>query len=174
MQADIPFIVISFNELTGISGDDSLTVLDGIIGKVVADNRWEDIVEGRRPELDLRLSALSAAPSRELLNSIYEDFFTDCEILTENTYNPIAAAANELFNKHAYQGRLIAWHKLQPFECEEGSGWTVTGRVPGSSETISKSVALRAFNCKGASATSLAKDIAEYLLYKHIDEALSQ
>lgn len=96
-EAGYPFVVVSFDEKTLIGQNTRLTIVDGIIGQVLAKKHFE-----RRLKLlvsDNWQAIESASP--EWRDEILQDLVTDAETLAELEWDPIARAAAD------HQGRLI-------------------------------------------------------------------
>ena len=168
-SANYPLVVVSYDELTHISQQEQITVLDGIIGQILS-NLWIASAGGVRIADDLYRFANTLPPhEREMAMG---DIGTDTEFISQMQLNPVYRHAADLFeevvNKRlctGWQAHYLSHPRFGP-NAPEKVGVTVTAKTPNGER--STSVWLRNVNTSGIDVTELAELIGRIRVFTEI------
>ncbi|HXI85044.1 MAG TPA: hypothetical protein VNL17_13240 [Verrucomicrobiae bacterium] len=182
-KVNYPFVVVSYDEARMFDSDESLMFLDGIIGEVVAQDEFQrrvaEMYEESRPEI----GRIEGADRDELL----QDLVLAAEVEAEMAVDPVAQKASQyeclasdrklaqrisesylhdpplpdmkdFFDVRALKARIAGIQKAVEV------GYEITVDTP--KGHVREAVWLRNFEGLGISPSSIAKKIAEYLVFK--------
>jgi hypothetical protein len=184
-----PFFVISFDETRVIDPDLNLTIVDGIIGQVLAKNEMQVLIKRHMEEYKEQIESLTQASRHDYI----QDLVSDAETLAELKYDPIANLASKMEFQAFERGIAKSYkvHYLSDPELPEGDPFDIKvleARVKASENStrvgcrviidtpkiaIMETVWLR--NFEGiVSPLSIASNIAHLLAFKQANELLEK
>jgi hypothetical protein len=185
-KVDYPFFVVSYGETESLEQDDRLMILDGIIGQVLAKKEFFRKVNDLNDYYHDKFAEASSLEECELKQETIQDLATCCEVEAELTMDPIARKAAEYgelchgLGVVSYSMRYLSDPALPDFNSLDDieslksrieamkhtvrEGCQITIEMPG--QKIQKTVWVRNFESYGVSASSIARNIAEYLGFK--------
>ena len=178
-RVSYPLVVVSYQEAPVLSNTDHLTILDGVIGAMLARYHERDVLDRVLEDLDLS-QRTDAARDDLIMNAV-----SDAHVLSQLEFNPLYDAAERIKFELSDRARnaevetsAVMFDPALPDAFEErfdaiaraeriGCRVTVRGC---SREPISQLVWIRNVSCSGIPLLTLPQSIAEYLT---IREALS-
>lgn len=185
-KVDYPLFVVSYEEAEALDQDDTLTILDGIIGQVLAKKEFFRRLNDMNDYYHDKLAEASSLDDDELKQEVMQDLATSCEVEAELTMDPIARKAADYgelchgMGVGSYSMKYLSDPELPDFsgiDDLEGlkarieaikhtvrAGCHIVIDVPG--QKIEKTVWVRNIESFGVSASSIARNIAEYLGFK--------
>ena len=110
-QAHYDYFIVSYRETENLDPNLHLTIVDGIIGKILARNNLNKILQERGEELNRMIEDLSPFIEKEV---IIDDWFIEREIETEAEYNPIFRKELELEEELHKNGVIIGGKRYEP------------------------------------------------------------
>lgn len=163
-----PFCIVSFPELEKYA--DQFTIVDGIIGQVLANKEFD-----RRFDEDIHLLEQELADIDDPIErQAYVEYYGDERWFDSKwNNNPILRKGWRLINKLWSEEKLVkAWGTSIGWSpnLEEGySLGSVHATLNNEKETkLNKEVKVRSFHCKGVSPSTLAEEIAQLVLFLEI------
>ena len=185
-EVGFPLFVVSYEEIESLDQDDTLMILDGIIGQVLAKKEFFRKINDLNDYYHDKFAEASSLEEYELKQEVIQDLATSCEVEAELTMDPIARKAADYgelchgLGVGSYSMRNLSDPALPDFngiDDIEGlkarieamkhtvrEGCQITIEMPG--QKIEKTVWVRNFESYGVSASSIARNIAEYLGFK--------
>ena len=167
--AQYPLVVVSYDELTRISEQEQITVLDGIIGQILS-KLWLASAGGTKIASELRQFAERLpSPGRE---EAIEFIGTDTEFFTKIQWNPVFNRAAELLEEVVQRGLCRQWgaHYVtsprQGQDAPESVSVIVTAKTPSGERTAT--VTLRNVNTLGIDARELAALIGRIRIFSDL------
>jgi len=179
-KINFPFMIVSFEEIEFFDKEDSLTILDGIIGQILARKEFERRIGNVPAEIE------SYHP--DIRDEYIQDFISSSEVEAELMYDPIALKAAEmgqicfefgissytfipltdpplpdikdLFDIKAIEARINAMKKTIREGCRV--------EINTSKGIIAQESWVRNFEGFGISPISIVRNIAEYLAFKKV------
>lgn len=103
-----PFFVISFEESNELSSDLSLTIVDGIIGQVLARKKFREAIKTLYYENQEMIDSLPPDAKQEYI----QDLVTGAEVITELEMDPIAKLAAE-YESEAMKNAIGVTYSVQ-------------------------------------------------------------
>lgn len=103
-----PFFVVSFEESKVLDQDISLTIVDGIIGQVLAKQEFRKSVETLYEDNRDRIESLPSSSQHEYI----QDLVLDAETIAELKWDPIAVLAAK-YDHEAYEKGIIKSYKTE-------------------------------------------------------------
>lgn len=159
-SCDVPIVVVSYPETQpGFDPDCPVTVLDAVIGEVLAARKRQGLVSSN---LDNLGKALASDPSRETA----ETYLLEIEVLAEQE-NPIRRRIKQMQTELPVSFGLHI-HPLRDRHGYVGARQTILGGIDLSGKLSRQQVLLtcdayvRTVNCSGCDAFDLANLLAEY------------
>lgn len=185
-EVDYPLFVVSYEETESLDQDDTLMILDGIIGQVLAKKEFFRKINDLNDYYHDKFAEASSLEEYELKQEVIQDLATSCEVEAELTMDPIARKAADYgelchgLGVGSYSMRYLSDPALPDFDGIDDieglkarieamkhtvrEGCQITIEMPG--QKIEKTVWVRNFESYGVSASSIARNIAEYLGFK--------
>ncbi len=168
-SANYPLVVVSYDELTHISQQEQITVLDGIIGQILS-RLWMASSAGKKTASDLiRFAKSLSSPGRD---EALEFIGIDTEFITQIQWNPVFKRAAELLEEVVQKGHCHRWgshyltHPRYGKDAPEQVGVKVTAETP--SGERSTTVWLRNVNTSNIDVTELAELIGRIRVFTEI------
>lgn len=176
-----PFFIVSSEEARSLSREEDLTIVDGIIGRVLAHKEFDRLV---REFLRDRHDAIEQLPAYARYEYIQDSVVIPAEVEVELKWDPIARKNAEYACRAGcghgghlltvpplphidwppqpgqLEKRLEAWEKVKSF------GYKVTVHAP--EEDVAETVWVRNITAPGVEAWVLAKNIAELLAFRRV------
>jgi hypothetical protein len=187
-KLDYPFFVVSYEEAEPLDKEDTLTILDAIIGQVLARKEFLQKMNELADEYHGGSDQAASLEDYELKQELIEDTITSCEVESELKMDPVARKAAEYSGLCAglgigkYSLRYLSDPELPDFSGIDDikglkarieamkftvrEGCQITIEMPG--HIIEKTVWVRNFESYGVSSYSIARNIAEYLGFKKV------
>jgi hypothetical protein len=187
-----PFFVVSYEEKVPIDKDLTLTIVDGVIGQVLAHLYFEKIINDRIAENSLLCEDLPPDEEHEII----QDIVIGTEVEAEYRWNPILKEAGKY--QSILQRRGLPWmtNRIKFHhdpKLPEGNPWDfnnntfnldiaekrmmgiqnaervgVTVSIVTANGELSETAWVRNLEGYGVSPTSLAENIAELILYRNL------
>jgi hypothetical protein len=108
--SDVPFVVVSYNEKNPIGESTHLTIVDGIIGQMLANRDFRHRLKNLYAKNHSEIEALDGENRDEYIQQLV----TDAETLAELEWDPIARAEAEIEERLHRRG-LIRSHSVEWF-----------------------------------------------------------
>lgn len=103
-----PFFVVSFEESKALDQDTSLTIVDGIVGQVLAKQEFQKSVKTLFEDHRDRIESLPSSSQHEYV----QDLVSDAETLAELKCDPIAELAAK-YEYEAFKKGIIKSYKME-------------------------------------------------------------
>lgn len=193
MKSGYPFIVVSYEEVAELDENETLTILDGIVGQLTSGRRFDELVSEFLEDEKETLDSMTGLERQEYL----QNMITSIEVEAELESDPIALKAAEYEHElskfgvngysrepldepglpeavfpprtpedfEAMERRMVAFKHIRKY------GFKTS--VKTSKGTISRSAWVREYAAYGFSSVSLANNISEFLAFKSAFELLS-
>lgn len=188
-KVDYPFFVVSYEEAESLDQDDALMILDGIIGQVLAKKEFFRRLNDLNDYFHDKFAEASSLEDHELKQEAIQELATSCEVEAELTMDPIARKAAEYgelchglgvgsysIMRYLSDPELPDFNGLNDIEGLRArieamkhtvrEGCQIIIDMPG--QRIEKTVWVRNIESFGVSASSIARNIAEYLGFKKV------
>ncbi|MHB8358823.1 MAG: hypothetical protein ACYDCP_04900 [Thermoplasmataceae archaeon] len=193
-NAGYPFVVVSYEEVSELDEEETLTILDGIVGQLTSKRKFDELLSKFLEDEREILDSMTQSESEEYL----QNMVTSVEVEAELESDPIALKAAEYQQEISKFG--INGHKMEPlydpelpeaifpprsledleslekrinaFKNIRKHGYKIS--VETSEGIISRSAWVREYKAYGVSSISLALNIAEFLAYKSALKILSK
>ena len=185
-KIDYPFFVVSYDEAESLDQDDTLMILDAVIGQVLARKEFLRKIKELADEYHIELVEATSLENHELKQEVTEDMLTSCEVESELKMDPVARKGAEYsglclgLGVGSYSLSYLSDPALPDFngiEDIEGlkarieamkltvrEGCQIIIEMP--NKKIEKTVWVRNLESYGVSSYSIARNIAEYLGFK--------
>jgi hypothetical protein len=166
-QAGYPLIVIGYEETKQIDKAECLTVLDGVIGQVLAAKWFAS--QGRQliARLNKECTTLNDAENHERM----QESVWDAELLTKLLWNPVFQRAADFAEEVVKTGLVTSWrHEYLSRRFGPPAPATVKVRVSTDVQGISMSetIVLRNANVGRIDVMEIAQSIARYRLFARV------
>lgn len=158
----MPMVIVSYQEASG-AATNTLTVLDAIVGSVIAGQRTAEEITARMEELS---DAYRDDPSGELTGAILDEISFSNDL----KHNPVVRRTLELRKAIHYTADGITFLTDRDHLGYVGGRFTIWVGVDTSSgkvrikECFANTLYLRAVNCDGCAAENLLYEMGHYLL----------
>lgn len=134
-RAGYPLFVVSFEEIEPMAEEDSITIVDGIVGQLLSRQKGRVLLEEMVGEDDHLLSRLSRSDAHEHI----QDLVLQAEVLSDLEHDPLAQAiakeSSELFKRYG----LGTGEAQYPWLCDPAA--PVTDGFPPSPEVLKARIA---------------------------------
>jgi len=110
-QAHYNYFIVSYKETENLDPTLHLTIVDGIIGEILADNRTRDILQERGKELN---DILSDEPNPSIRNEVISDFVVEAEVEADFEWNPFVKKKAELEEEMRKNGIFCISSEFRP------------------------------------------------------------
>lgn len=166
-QAGYPLIVIGYEETEQIDEAECLTVLDGVIGHVLAAkwfaSRGRQLIAG----LNNEGTTLDDAESHERM----QESVWDAKLFTKLLWNPVLRRAADLAEEVVKMGLVTSW-RHEYLSRRFGPPTPATVRIRVSTDfrgtLLSETIELRNTNVCGLDVMEIAQSIAKYRLFARV------
>lgn len=186
-----PLVVISGEELKILRGNDSLTILDGIIGQHIATDKNKKVLGEAHNKIVEKAKNLPREKADDYIQNYITNIWSDCEIENDPIVRASVEYANECYEYgyHLVQCEYLDGPDVPSFQCpleidqlEERVEAIMNASKLGCRVTIGKKgenlavgeVFVRNINTIGVVSGSLAKNVAEFIAYKKAARVLQK
>ncbi|MBI3615421.1 MAG: hypothetical protein HY211_02775 [Candidatus Omnitrophica bacterium] len=104
-EANYPFFVVSYDEKVPLGEDLTLTIVDGLIGQVLARRHFQPTLTKALEEDKEIIDGLPSSHQYEYI----QDLITNIEVMAELDWNPIAVESAKLQHEASEKGLWISW-----------------------------------------------------------------
>ncbi len=186
-KVEYPLFVVSYEETESLDQESALTILDGIIGQVLSTKEFCRKISDLNDYYDDKFEKASSMEDEEIRQAVIQDLVTSCEVEAELSMDPIAQEAAKYAGlclalgvgsvsmvRYLSDPALPDYYGLDDIEGLKArieamkhsvrEGCQIIIEIPG--QKIEKTVWIRNIGIFGVSASSIARNIAEYLGFK--------
>lgn len=179
-SAGYPFVVVSYDEVTKLDEDETLTILDGIVGQLTSKRRFDELLtEFITDKKDIR-NSMTPVERDEYV----QDFVTSLEVEAEMEEDPIAIKATE-YHSEIFKYGVTSYEiksleepgfpqaNFPPNSLKDIARYGYKISIETDKGIISRSVWVREYKTYGSSSISLALNIAKLLAFKNALKVVS-
>lgn len=166
-EAELPLIVLSWEEIESFFEEEEIGIIDGIIGQVIWNDEFNRVMEENLEKFEENIEGIDDVETKY---DMFSSFATSCEVEAACNVNPIVNLCAKL-NSKVHVENLVGVNGFKPIVEGDLIGYEWYAYLNDGKETyLSKKVLVRNINCSKANSGNVALDVAEMLLWKKVIE----